>query len=196
MKIEKYIRLFEEFSSGPLKVWATVYWDPFAENGDNEMFGGLYWREEKAKDAMRSQLYSIWKGFRREGETSLGFEEWIESQEEDSPYWYDEAGVSRFYLPEDAGNLLVRIIKSTPFKEFRSLKGAWDVEMSAFQSKQEMASEIILKVKEIELEDPTKYFSSMEEFKAFFDNNLSWYKGDLSELERKFMANSVRRKLF
>ena len=45
-------------------------------------------------------------------------------------------------------------------------------------------------------EDPTKAFNSMEVFNGFFGGDLSWYEGDLDELERRFKANLIRKKLF
>ena len=44
--------------------------------------------------------------------------------------------------------------------------------------------------------DPAKGFSSMEQFKTHFSGDISWYERDLDELERRFRANLVRKKLF
>ena len=44
--------------------------------------------------------------------------------------------------------------------------------------------------------DLVKGFNSMEEFNRFFEGDISWYEGDLDELERRFKAKSIRRKLF
>lgn len=44
--------------------------------------------------------------------------------------------------------------------------------------------------------DPLKAFDSMIKFNDFFEGDLSWYNGDIQKLERKFITNSIRRKLF
>lgn len=44
--------------------------------------------------------------------------------------------------------------------------------------------------------DPVQAFSDMEEFMVFFNNNLSWYKGNIENLERRFRSKGVRKNLF
>jgi hypothetical protein len=43
---------------------------------------------------------------------------------------------------------------------------------------------------------PSQAFETMEEFKDYFFDDISWYEGDMQDLERKFMAVSTRKKLF
>jgi len=44
--------------------------------------------------------------------------------------------------------------------------------------------------------DPTKEFKTFEDFSLFFGGVLSWYRGDLPALQRRFKATEIRRKLF
>jgi len=44
--------------------------------------------------------------------------------------------------------------------------------------------------------DPCKAFKSFDDFKYWFGGDLSWYRGDLPALQRRFKATEIRRKLF
>jgi len=44
--------------------------------------------------------------------------------------------------------------------------------------------------------DPVKAFKTFEDFSLFFGGDLSWYRGDLPVLQRRFKATEIRRKLF
>jgi ankyrin repeat protein len=44
--------------------------------------------------------------------------------------------------------------------------------------------------------DPSKAFSTLREFSMFFGQDISWYPGGMEDLEKKFKAKEIRKKLF
>ncbi len=184
--MKRHVKLFENFSPGK-KLWITSYL-----NG--EVIGGIYDSEKEAKEARDKQLYTIWESLdQRSGPDRISFSKWLEQAESTPGFEEEEATWREFDLESSGDDMLKGILRSTPAESFYNL----DVyEMKPWQTRKEMAKRLIGEGATLTRSSFLESFNNMREALDFFDGDLSWWGGDLDELERKFRVREVRKKLF